>query len=91
MVMEGAIVLNSTQGRTNTTMMQDAAHTGRSRGAGLLRRFMADDRGDALAEYALVTAVLSIAMLATLHLISTQGGNKLNNTGNALTNQAYTP
>jgi Flp pilus assembly pilin Flp len=72
-------------------MMQDAAQHRRLPGADALRRFWEDERGDALAEYALVTAILAMAMVGTLHLISTQGGNKLANTGSALTNQAYTP
>ena len=56
-----------------------------------LARFKDDRRGNALAEYALVTAVLAMAMLGTLGVISHEEGNKINNTGSALTNQAYTP
>lgn len=70
--------------------MQDADQIGRSGIARDLRLLMEDERGGALSEYALITAVLAMAMLGTLHLISTEAGTNLNRTANNLTAQSIT-
>jgi Flp pilus assembly pilin Flp len=54
-------------------------------------RFLGNERGNALSEYALVAAILAMAMLGTLGLINTRTGNNIARTGTALTNQSYTP
>ena len=60
-----------------------------SKGAGL--RFLRDERGAALVDYALIAALFSLAMIAGLQLVSHQLGNNLNDTGNSFTNMASHP
>jgi|GEM_PF-4369251 len=72
-------------------MMQDAPQTKRGDGAGMLMLLLEDERGNTLAEYAIVTAIFAVAMAGTLHLISNELGNNLSRTSNSLTNQSYTP
>ncbi|MGP6159567.1 MAG: Flp family type IVb pilin, partial [Vulcanimicrobiaceae bacterium] len=51
-------------------------------------RFLRDERGAALVDYALIAALFSLAMVAGLQLVSHQLGNNLNDTGNSFTNMA---
>ncbi len=55
------------------------------------RDFRSDRRGSALTEYALISALFAMLMLATLQTIRTEAGNNLTRTGNGLTNMSYTP
>jgi Flp pilus assembly pilin Flp len=48
-------------------------------------RFLTDDQGAALVDYALVMALFSLAMIAGLRLLSAQLGTNLNRTGNNFT------
>ncbi|MGP6191319.1 MAG: Flp family type IVb pilin [Vulcanimicrobiaceae bacterium] len=54
-------------------------------------RFLRDERGAALVDYALIAALFSLAMVAGLQLVSHQLGNNLNDTGNSFTNMATHP
>jgi Flp pilus assembly pilin Flp len=72
-------------------MMQDAAWPRRPLDVGGFKSLMLDERGDALAEYALISAIFAMAMLGALHLIANELGNNLSRTGNSLTNLGYTP
>ena len=54
-------------------------------------RFLSDEGGAALVDYALISALFSLAMLTGLQLISHQVGNNLNDTGNNFTNMATHP
>jgi len=72
-------------------MMQDAIETLRPQTVTVFKRLLDDERGDTLAEYALITAIFACAMAGTLHLISNELGNNLSRTSNSLTNQSYTP
>lgn len=55
------------------------------------RDLLTDQRGSALTEYALISALFALALLATLHTIQNEAGNNLTRTGNGLTNMSYTP
>ena len=74
---------------TKIITMQDAIQTGRSGIVRDLRLLMEDERGDALAEYAIISAIFAVAMLSTMHLIANETGTNVNRTATALTNQSY--
>ena len=52
-------------------------------------RFRRDERGASLTEYALITAIFGITMLASLYLFTSLPGKNLNRTSNSLTNMSY--
>ena len=47
-------------------------------------RFLADDRGQGLVEYALIIALVSIVAVAALQFLGTKANNTLNNAAGTL-------
>jgi Flp pilus assembly pilin Flp len=58
---------------------------------GFFSSFIADDRGAAIHEYAIVAAFFALATIATLQTISANATWQLANTQNGLMNNAVTP
>lgn len=54
-----------------------------------LKRFWNDERGVAALEYAIIAAVIAIALIAVLIALGQKIFNKFNNVNNALTHTDY--
>lgn len=61
------------------------------RWARLARACLADDRGQALVEYALIVALLSVACMGGFHLVTQAATNNLSNTSTNLANTSANP
>jgi Flp pilus assembly pilin Flp len=56
-----------------------------------LPKLWTDQAGAALVDYALIASLFSLALIASLGLITHVSGNNLNRTTNSLTNMSYSP
>jgi len=72
-----------TAGSRRGTLVAAAAPAKRK--GGTLRTFLADEQGQGMAEYALIIAIIAIAILLTQVLFAGQIKNFFSNVGNQLT------
>ncbi|HUA16587.1 MAG TPA: Flp family type IVb pilin [Verrucomicrobiae bacterium] len=52
--------------------------------SGLIRRFWADDRGQDIAEYAVMLAVILVLVVGTVRLIGSNANNVFSNVSSAI-------